>query len=51
MALSPTAILGALALNFSAVSAADPSYASVNVKFADLNMSSPCGALVLYDRI
>lgn len=49
--LIATAILGALASTFSAVSAADPSSASVNVKFADLNISSPSGALVLYNRI
>jgi UrcA family protein len=49
--LIATAIFGALASSFSAVSAADPSSASVTVKFADLNISSPSGALVLYSRI
>jgi UrcA family protein len=49
--LIATAIFGALASSFSAVSAADPSSASVNVKFADLTISSPSGALVLYERI
>ena len=49
--LITTAIFGALAASFSAVCAADPTPVSVNVKFADLNISSPAGALVLYDRI
>ena len=49
--LIATAILGALASSFSAVSAADPSSASINVKYADLNIASPSGALVLYERI
>src|SRR5215472_12539427 len=49
--LIATAIFGALASSFSAVSAADPSSAGVSVKFADLNISSPSGALVLYERI
>jgi len=49
--LIATAIFGALASSFSAVSAADPNPASVNVKFADLNTASPSGALVLYGRI
>ena len=44
-------IFGALALSLSAVCAADPSSAGVPVKFADLNISSPSGALVLYERI
>lgn len=44
-------IFGALASSFSAVSAADPTSASVNVKFADLNIATPSGALVLYERI
>ena len=51
--LIATAMLGALAATFSAVSAADinskPS--SQTVKFADLNISSPLGAAVLYARI
>jgi UrcA family protein len=38
-------------LSFSALSAADPNSASVNVKFADLNISSPAGARALYDRL
>jgi UrcA family protein len=49
--LIATAIFGALASSFSSVSAADPSSASVTVKFADLNISRPSGALVLYERI
>ena len=49
--LFAAAIVGAFASSFSAVSAADPSSASVTVKFADLNISSPSGALVLYERI
>jgi len=40
-----------LASSFSAVSAADPSSASITVKYADLNIASPSGALVLYERI
>jgi len=50
--LIATAILGALAPSFGGVWAADASTSvSVNVGFADLNMSSPTGALVLYNRI
>ena len=49
--LIAAAIFSALASSFSAVSAADPSPVRVNVKFADLNISSPSGALVLYERI
>jgi UrcA family protein len=49
--LIATAIFGALASSFSAVSAADPSSASVTVKYADLNIASPSGALVFYERI
>jgi len=50
--LIATAIFGALAASFSAVSAADgPHPYSINVKYADLNTASPSGALVLYDRI
>lgn len=49
--LIATAIFGALASSFSAVSAADPSSASLTVKYADLNIASPSGALVLYERI
>ena len=40
-----------LASSFSAVSAADPSSASISVKYADLNIATPSGALVLYERI
>jgi UrcA family protein len=49
--LIAAAIFGALASSFSVVSAADPSSASINVKYADLNVASPSGALVLYERI
>jgi UrcA family protein len=51
--LIATAIFGALASSFSAVSAADASSKpiNVNVKSADLNISSPAGARVLYSRI
>lgn len=49
--LIATAIFGALAVGFSVVSAADPSSASINVKYADLNIASPSGARVLYERI
>jgi UrcA family protein len=49
--LIATAIFGALASTFSAVSAADPSSASITVKYADLNVASRSGALVLYERI
>ena len=49
--LIATAIFAALALSFSAVSAADPSSAGIIVKYADLNMASPSGARVLYERI
>jgi UrcA family protein len=46
-----SAMLAALALCFSAASAADPSSASVTVKYSDLNIASPSGAAVLYERI
>ena len=50
--LIATAIFGALASTFSAVSAADPSSSvSVTVKFADLKTSNPSSARVLYERI
>jgi UrcA family protein len=49
--LIATAILGGLAISFSAVSGADPTSASINVKYADLDTASPAGALVLYERI
>ncbi len=47
------AVFCALASSFSAVSAADTSSKpiNVNVKSADLNISSPTGAGVLYERI
>ena len=43
--LIATAIFGALASSFSAVSVADPSSASITVKYADLNVASRSGAL------
>jgi UrcA family protein len=46
-----TAIFVAVAASFSAVSAADSSSASITVKYADLNVASPSGARVLYERI
>jgi UrcA family protein len=48
-----TAIFGALGSSFSAVCAADArsETVSLNVKFADLNISSPADALMLYNRI
>ena len=49
--LIATAIFGALAASFCVVSAADPSSASVTVKYADLDIASPSGARVLYERI
>ena len=49
--LIATVIFGALAPSFGAVSVADPSSTGVPVKFADLNISSPSGALLLYERI
>jgi UrcA family protein len=54
--LTATAIFGALAASLSAVAAADPSAAgsssvSIGVRFADLDISKPSGALVLYKRI
>jgi UrcA family protein len=49
--LVATAIFVVLALGLSIVSAADPSSASRTVRFADLNMSTPSGAHVLYTRI
>ena len=49
--LIATAIFGVLASSFSVVSAADPSAASRAVKFADLNLSNPSDAHVLYRRI
>ena len=49
--LIAAAIFGALAASFSAVSTADPSSASVTVKYADLDITSPSGAHKLYARI
>ena len=50
--LSATTIFGALAASFSPITAADPSSsASITVKYADLNLASPSGARVLYERI
>jgi UrcA family protein len=49
--LIAAAIFGALASSFSAVSAADPSSPGITVKYADLNVASPSGAVVLYERI
>lgn len=51
--LIAAATFAALASTFSAVSAADPSSssASITVTYADLNVASPSGARVLYERI
>ena len=51
--LIASAIFGALASSFSAVSAADAGTDSVSltVKFADLDISKPRGAALLYARI
>ena len=49
--LIATAIFGFLGLGLCVVSAADPSDESRTVKFADLNMSDPSSAHVLYRRI
>lgn len=49
--LIASAFLGVLASSFSTVSAADPNSASVTVKYSDLNIASPSGALKLYARI
>jgi UrcA family protein len=46
-----SAIFGFLGLSFSALAAADPSVESRTVRFADLNLSDPSGAHVLYRRI
>ena len=46
-----SAILGFLGLGLWGVGAADPSVESRTVKFADLNLSDPSGAHVLYRRI
>ena len=50
-ALIAAAIVGALASSFGTVSAADHASAGVTVKYADLNMASASGAIVLYERI
>jgi UrcA family protein len=44
-------MFAATALCFAAIAAADPSSASITVKYADLDIASPAGALVLYERI
>ena len=49
--LIATAIFGFLGLGLCVVAAADPSAESRTVKFADLNISNPSGALALYERI
>jgi len=49
--LIATAIFGVLAPSLSVVSAADPGAANRTVKFADLNVSNPSDAHVLYRRI
>lgn len=49
--LIATAIFGFLGLGLCVVAAADPSDESRTVKFADLNISNPSGAQVLYRRI
>ncbi len=47
----PTAIFGFLGLGLCIVVAADPRAESRTVKFADLDMSNPLSAHVLYRRI
>ena len=49
--LIATGIVGFLGLGLCVVAAADPSAASRTVKFADLDISNPSGAHVLYRRI
>jgi UrcA family protein len=49
--LIATAILGFLGLGLCVVATADPSDESRTVKFADLDISNPSGAHVLYRRI
>ena len=46
-----TAVFGLLGLDLCVVAAAAPSTESRTVKFADLNISNPSGAHVLYRRI
>ena len=50
-ALIATAIVGTLASSVGTVSAADHSSPGVTVKYTDLNIASPSGAVVLYERI
>jgi len=50
-ALIAAVIFGASASSFGADSATDTSSASITVKYADLDIASPSGALVLYGRI
>lgn len=49
--LIASAIFGCLGLCLCVVAAADPGAESRTVKFADLNISTPSGAHVLYRRI
>ena len=49
--LIAVAIFGAIASSFSAVSAADSGSVNITVKYADLNVATPSGARVLYERI
>jgi len=49
--LIATAIFGFLGLGLCVVAAADPSAESRTVRFADLDVSNPSGAHVLYSRI
>jgi len=49
--LIAAAIVGVLAPSVSVVSAADPSAASRTVRFADLDISNPSDAHLLYKRI
>lgn len=49
--LIAVAIFGVIAATVSGVSAADPDPVSLTVKYADLNLASPSGARVLYERI
>ena len=49
--LIAAAIFGALASSLNIVSAADPTSASITVKYADLNIANPSSAVVLYERI
>jgi UrcA family protein len=49
--LVATAIFAVLAPSLSTVSAADPSSGSRTVRFADLNISNPSDARLLYMRI